>query len=163
MAAPYLIEDLHGRLDRDAVLRMNNASAQETSLLTLDRFNQLIDWASVALTIPSATAFVLAFQQSDNYDGGHFLWFRFRFDRFLYIDRVVVSKQHRRHGLGRMLYAEVFKRAADMGHTRVVCEVNLMPPNPVSDRFHGTLGFAEVGRATIDNGAKIVRYLSANL
>src|SRR5215831_2914102 len=77
MAAPYLIEDLHGRLDRDAVLRMNNASAQETSLLTLDRFNQLIDWASVALTIPSATAFVLAFQQSDNYDGGHFLWFRF--------------------------------------------------------------------------------------
>src|SRR6516225_7554147 len=56
MAAPYLIQDLHGQLDRDAVLRMNNASAQETSLLTLDRFNQLIDWASVALTIPSATA-----------------------------------------------------------------------------------------------------------
>ena len=37
MAAPYLIEDIHGRVDRAAVLRMSNASVQETSLLTLDR------------------------------------------------------------------------------------------------------------------------------
>src|SRR5215475_4334815 len=54
------------------------------------RFDQLINWASVALAIPPAAAFLLAFEQSDNYDGGHFIWFRSRFDKFLYIDRVVV-------------------------------------------------------------------------
>ena len=141
---------------------MNNASAWERSLLTPDRFAQLTDWASVTLTIKPAAALMLAFQQSDAYDGGHFLWFRNRFDTFLYIDRVVVAEQHRRHGLGRMLYAEVFKRAIEMGHTRVVCEVNLEPPNPVSDWFHAALGFTEVSRAKIDN-VKTVRYLATDL
>jgi predicted GNAT superfamily acetyltransferase len=162
MSAPSRVEDLHDQLDRDALLRLNNASARETSLLTPDRFAQLTDWASVALTIKPAAALMLAFQQSDAYDGGHFLWFRNRFDTFLYIDRVVVAEQHRRHGLGRLLYAEVFKRAIEMGHQRVVCEVNLQPPNPVSDRFHAALGFTEVGRAKIDN-VKTVRYLAADL
>jgi predicted GNAT superfamily acetyltransferase len=162
MSAPSRVEDLHDQLDRDALLRLNNASARETSLLTPDRFAQLTDWASVALTIKPAAALMLAFQQSDAYDGGHFVWFRNRFDTFLYIDRVVVAEQHRRHGLGRLLYAEVFKRAIEMGHQRVVCEVNLQPPNPVSDRFHAALGFTEVGRAKIDN-VKTVRYLAADL
>ncbi len=39
------------------------------------------------------------------------------------------------------------------------CEVNLEPPNPVSDAFHEALGFTEVGRAAIHDGKKLVRYL----
>jgi predicted GNAT superfamily acetyltransferase len=90
MSVPLRIDDIGSQIDRDALLNVNNASARETSLLTPDRFNQLIDWASVALVITPAAAFLLAFQQSDDYDGGHFLWFRNKFDKFLYIDRVVV-------------------------------------------------------------------------
>jgi uncharacterized protein len=163
MSAQFQIQDLHDQLGRDTLLRVNNASAKETSLLSPVRFNQLINWASVALVIPPAAAFLLAFEQSDNYDGGHFLWFRNRFDKFLYIDRVVVAEECRRHGLGRILYSEVFKRAVQLGHAHVVCEVNLEPPNPVSDRFHAAQGFDEVGRATIDSGVKSVRYLAARL
>jgi predicted GNAT superfamily acetyltransferase len=104
-------------------------------------------------------AFLLAFEQSADYDGGHFLWFRSRFDRFLYIDRVVVAEGQRRHGLGRALYADLFRRARELDHTVIVCEVNLQPPNPVSDRFHAAHGFTELGQATFDAGAKTVRYL----
>ena len=164
MSAAIGINDLHNRLScRDDLLRVNNASATETSHLSRERFDQLISAARVALFIAPAAAFLLAFEQSDHYEGGHFLWFRKRFDKFVYIDRVVVALEHRRHGFGRMLYADLFKRATHLGHTRVVCEVNLQPPNPVSDRFHALLGFAEVGRATYDDGAKTVRYLAANL
>jgi hypothetical protein len=60
-----------------------------------------------------------------------------------------------------MLYAQVFARAAKLGHTRIVCEVNVFPPNPVSDAFHTSLGFREVGQAVINNGSKTVRYLAA--
>ncbi|HZT48672.1 MAG TPA: GNAT family N-acetyltransferase [Hyphomicrobiaceae bacterium] len=163
MSAPFEIDDLHSELARRAeLLGLNNASARETSLLTLERFDRLIGAARVALFVPPAAAFLLAFAQSDDYDGGHFLWFRSRFGEFLYIDRVVVAAEHRRHGLGRMLYAHVFERAKELGHSRVVCEVNLVPPNPVSDRFHAAQGFEEVARATIDDGAKTVRYLAAS-
>jgi len=154
------IKDLHIELAaRDELLRLNNCSARETSMLTRQRFDSIISSASVATYIEPRAAFLLAFAESDDYDGGHFLWFRNRFDAFLYIDRVVVAEHYRRQGLGRLLYADVFERAEQLGHKSVVCEVNLQPPNPISDKFHAGLGFEEVGRATLDDGAKTVRYL----
>lgn len=163
MSAPFQIRDLRGQPRRDALLRVSNASAKETSLLSPDQLDRLINLANLALFVPPAAAFLLAFSHSDNYDGGHFLWFRSRFEKFLYIDRVVVAEEYRRHGLGRTLYDEAFKHAAHLGQVPVVCEVNLQPPNPISDGFHAALGFEEVGRATINNGAKTVRYLAAGL
>jgi uncharacterized protein len=152
--------DLHGHHSpRDALLDVNNASARETSLLTPERFDRLIRSASVATFLAPGKAFLLAFEQTDDYDGLHFKWFQRRYDRFLYVDRVVVSAEHRSHGYGRMLYADLFTRAEKLGHDRIVCEVNVQPPNPGSDRFHSAQGFREVGKATIDNGAKTVRYL----
>src|SRR5689334_12342469 len=93
------ILDLRAQPDRAALLTVNNASAQETSLLTGERFDQLIEAARIALYCPPAAALLLAFEQSDDYDGSHFLWFRGRLDRFIYIDRVIVAASHRRHGL----------------------------------------------------------------
>jgi predicted GNAT superfamily acetyltransferase len=154
------IRDLHGVLSpRDELLWLNNNSARETSLLSRETFDRMISAARVATFIEPSAAFLLAFDERDAYDGGHFLWFRRRLDRFLYIDRVVVAEDRRRHGFGRLLYADVFQRAEQLGHTSVVCEVNLLPSNPVSDKFHAASGFEEFGRATIDGGAKVVRYL----
>jgi uncharacterized protein len=154
------VKDLHNDLStRDELLRVNNSSARETSTLTRERFDRMISLARVATFIEPSAAFLLAFEDRDDFDGGHFLWFKSRFDTFLYIDRVVVAEYFRRHGLGRLLYADLFNRAEQLGHKSVVCEVNLKPPNPISDKFHQAQGFDEVGRATIDEGAKTVRYL----
>jgi predicted GNAT superfamily acetyltransferase len=57
------------------------------------------------------------------------------------------------------LYADLFDRAAEAGHDRIVCEVNRQPPNPASDAFHAALGFAEVGSANIHTGSRTVRTL----
>jgi hypothetical protein len=83
------VHDLHGHHSpRNALLRVNNASARETSLLSPERFDRMIGSASVATFIEPGKAFLPAFEQTDDYDGTHFKWFQSRYDRFLYVDRL---------------------------------------------------------------------------
>jgi hypothetical protein len=154
------IRDLHtDHASRQALLDINNASARETSLMTAEKFDRMIASARVATFVAPGAALLLAFEQNDDYDGAHFLWFRKRFEQFIYIDRVVVAAQQRRLGLGSLLYADLFRRAERLGQSRIVCEVNSQPPNPTSDVFHAAQGFEPVGAATFDGGARTVRYL----
>jgi predicted GNAT superfamily acetyltransferase len=91
------IRDLHtDRASRRALLDINNASASETSLMTPEKFDRMIVSARVATFIAPGAAMLVAFEQGDDYDGGHFLWFRSRFEQFIYIDRVVVATHQRR-------------------------------------------------------------------
>jgi predicted GNAT superfamily acetyltransferase len=147
----------------DELLRLNNAHAQELSWLTPERLAQLVAAAFLARAIGRGDAFLLAFDQDADYDSPNFLWFRARDRRFVYVDRIVVAPQARGRGHARRLYADLFAQAARAGHDRVVCEVNMEPPNPASDAFHAALGFAEVGVARIHGGAKTVRYLARML
>jgi uncharacterized protein len=103
-------------------------------------------------------AFAIIFDETANYGSPNFHWFRERYPRFVYVDRIVVSESARGKGLARALYEHVFEAARAAGHSRVVCEVNFDPPNPGSEAFHAKLGFCEIGRATLANG-KSVRYL----
>lgn len=132
--------------------------AHETELSPLDRagLKRLIGAAAYAKGL-EAGAMLIAFAPEADYDSPNFLWFRGRYDRFLYVDRVVVAERHRRRGLAAALYEDLFAEARAAGAERVVCEVNADPPNPGSDAFHARLGFAEVGAQTLPNG-KTVRY-----
>jgi predicted GNAT superfamily acetyltransferase len=106
---------------------------------------------------------MLVLDESAGYDSPNFGWFRARYPRFLYVDRVVVASHARGRGLARQLYAALITAAAQAGHARIVCEVNVSPPNPASDAFHAALGFVEIGQASIHGGAKTVRYLERAL
>jgi len=105
----------------------------------------------------------MAFDQDADYDSPNYLWFRERYPRFVYVDRIVVAPAMRKCGLANRLYEDLFRVAKDAGHDRVVCEVNSDPPNPASDAFHAALGFVEVGHASIHGGTKTVRYLARPL
>jgi uncharacterized protein len=142
-----------------AVLALNNAHARELSWLEPERLQYLTAHAFAARRSGALDAFLLAFDQDAPYDSPNFLWFRERFPRFVYVDRIVVAESGRGRGLARTLYGDLFARAMTAGHERVVCEVNTRPPNPESDAFHAALGFAEIGHASIYDGAKDVRYL----
>jgi hypothetical protein len=148
---------------RDALLALNNAHAMELSWLGPDRLRRLVTEAFLARRIGLADALLLALDQDADYDGSNFLWFRARFRRFVYVDRVVVAAHARGRGHARRLYAELFDRALLAGHDRVVCEVNACPPNPASDAFHAALGFTQVGTGSPDGGDKIVSYLVRHL
>jgi hypothetical protein len=143
-----------------ALLALNNAHARELSWLEPERLQHLIGEVFYARRIGDLDAFLLAFDQDAAYDSPNFLWFRARYTRFVYVDRIVVATSARGRGCARRLYRDLFEQSRSAGHDRVVCEVNSDPPNPESDAFHAALGFVEVGSASIHGGAKTVRYLA---
>ncbi len=127
------------------------------------RLAHLAEEAFLACRIVSVDAFLLAFDQGADYDSPNFLWFRSRFARFVYVDRLMVAPSARGLAHARRLYDHLFERASHAGHERVVCEANSDPPNPASDAFHAALGFSEVGTAAIHGGHRTVRHLSCEL
>lgn len=149
--------------DEAAILALNNAHAVELSWLAPERLRHLLRHAFYAKHVGDAAAFLMAFDQGADYDSPNYLWFRERYPRFVYVDRIVVDPAMRKRGLAQLLYKDLFHRAAEAGHTLVVCEVNSDPPNPASDAFHEALGFVELGQAKIHGGVKTVRYLACSL
>ncbi|TPL08583.1 GNAT family N-acetyltransferase [Mesorhizobium sp. B2-4-11] len=144
--------------DEAAILALNNEHAAELSWLEPERLSFLLGEAFYARRIGALEAFIMTFDQGARYDSPNFLWFRERYERFDYVDRVVVAAQARGRGHARLLYQDLFEHATRAGHALVTCEVNADPPNPASDAFHAALGFTEVGDAVIHGGKKAVRY-----
>lgn len=142
------------------VLALNNAHARELSWLEPGALSALIAQAFSARVVPPADAFLLALDHTASYDSPNFLWLKARYDRFVYVDRIVVADHARGRGHARALYEDLFVQARDAGHTVVVCEVNADPPNPSSDAFHAALGFMEVGAAVLHDRGKTVRYFA---
>ena len=149
--------------DGSPLLALNNAHATELSWLDAPRLAHLVAQAYVAWRIGDADALLIALDERACYDNPNFQWFRGRYRRFVYVDRIVVSRAARGRGLARRLYETLIRKASEAGQARIVCEVNLDPPNPQSDAFHAALGFSEVGAASIHGGAKTVRYLERRL
>lgn len=152
-----------GSADRARVLALNNAHALETSFLDDAKLARMLDEAFLATRIGDVDAFLIVFDEKADYDSPNFEWFRARYPAFVYVDRIVTGPEARGKGYARALYQDLFEKAAARGHDRVVCEVNLDPPNPVSDAFHAALGFVDVGRQLLQGSGKTVRYLSKNI
>ncbi|HEV2900996.1 MAG TPA: GNAT family N-acetyltransferase [Pseudaminobacter sp.] len=148
---------------RAAILALNNAHAAELSWLEPAELSRLLDEAFHARRIGEVDAFLLAFDQDARYDSPNFEWFRARYPRFVYVDRVVVAEHARGRGYARRLYADLFDHAARSRYDLVTCEVNADPPNPASDAFHAALGFTVAGQALIHGGSKSVRYFTRSL
>jgi uncharacterized protein len=147
-----------------ALLALNNTYAAELSWLDVDRLRQLVSQAAFAKHIGLVDALLIALDQDSAYDSPNFQWFRARYRRFIYVDRVVVAASARGLGLARQLYRELFAEALAAHHSLVLCEVNADPPNPASDAFHASLGFRPVGSARLDGDMKkTVTYLARPL
>lgn len=149
--------------DFAAILRLN--AADEIFLAPLDAYGlrALLQQAfHIALRDQGRDAFLIALDQNAVYGSPNFRWFKARFPRFAYVDRLVVAPHARGKGVGRGLYEELFEVARTAGHGLVACEVNVDPPNPASDAFHAALGFEEIGRAVV-YVVKTVRYMIKRL
>lgn len=91
------------------------------------------------------------------YDSGNYAWFSQRYDRFLYVDRVVVGPAARGAGVGRLLYEKALALTAEAGHPVLLAEVNTRPPNPVSQAFHTALGFKPIiERENASSGKRVL-------
>ncbi len=143
----------------DAILALNAAHEVETSPLDRAALEVMLDEAFHSATAADGVdGFIITFDQDADYDSINFRWFAERYDRFVYVDRVVTAPHARGRGIARGFYATLFKAARAAGHRRIVAEINVDPPNPASMAFHAALGFTEVGRGDFPEKGKIVSY-----
>jgi len=151
------------RADWPALLALNLASVRELSELDEERLQAILSFAHRSLVVESAgevAAFALVIAPDTAYDSRNYRWFGDRFEQFLYLDRVVVADGQRRRGIATQLYDAMEDTAASF--ERMVCDVNVRPPNDASLAFHGARGYVEVGRLA-HGSEKVVALMSKEL
>jgi uncharacterized protein len=87
-------------------------------------------------------AVLITLRDGSDYASPNYAWFAVRYDRFAYVDRIVVRADHAGAGLGRVLYDHAVAHAQ---RPVLTAEVNLDPPNLRSLEFHRRYGFQQVG------------------
>jgi predicted GNAT superfamily acetyltransferase len=163
-AEPVLIRELLPS-DLARLVELNNHNVPAVSPSDLDGMAALLEATDSTVAVVDAAdrvlGFALLFRAGADYASENYRWFEARSSDFFYVDRIVVADDAQNAGAGRALYAAIFDAARERGLTEVTCEVNVDPPNPGSMRFHGRLGFAEVGRQSTKNDTIVVAMLAA--
>ena len=149
--------------DTSTVLAINAPVAHLLSPLDAERLCQLRSWAAYAQVVEldaRVAAFVLVFAPGSEYDSHYYRWFAERYpDGYLYLDRFAVAPDVRRRGVGTFIY-DAMEEHARPG--RLLCEVNVEPPNEPSLAFHAKRGYVEVGRFDTGDG-KVTSMLEREL
>jgi hypothetical protein len=142
-----------------ALLALNAEMVDKLHPLDEAGLRAMLAYAYRIVVTPEGDAMMIAFDQDAPYDSPNFLWFRERYERFAYVDRIAVSPRARGRGHARRFYEDLFAIAARDGYPIVAAEVNSDPPNPESDAFHAVMGFDIVGERYLPDRGKSVRYL----
>lgn len=147
----------------DLMLQLNNRFIAETSELDMAALTKLVDQAfHVGALGEGADGFVIALEPGADYDSPNYRYFEAKFERFAYVDRIVVNTDAQGKGIGRALYEGLFAAAREAGHERVTCEVNIKPANPKSLAFHEKMGFEVIEEVDLSPD-KRVAYLEIKL
>ena len=151
--------------DIPAALALNNASVPDLNELDETAMRALLAMADSALVAEvdgRFAGFCWVMRPGQSYASENYVWFSQQYDDFVYLDRITVMPDCRRLGVGRALYAHLTDRYAGVVPV-LTCEVNLVPRNDNSLRFHAGLGFVEVGQQHTGGGAKQVSLLALEL
>jgi predicted GNAT superfamily acetyltransferase len=152
--------------DFPQILELNEASVNFLSPLTPVRLEHLHKEAAyhrVLETDGNVAAFLLAFREGCAYDSPNYRWFAENYDKFIYIDRIVVCVAYQGRGIGHRFYTDLFSFARQTNASRVTCEFDIDPPNDRSRRFHERYGFKEVGTQSVASGKKQVSLRALSL
>ncbi len=151
--------------ESETVLAINAACVPEVNAIDQAVLDLFLEWEARIRVVAEddlPVAFMIGMEQDLPYDSLNYGWFRDRFDRFAYVDRIAVAESARGKGHGPTLYNDFVKWARDRDQPRVCAEVNTVPPNPRSLRFHEIYGFrplAEVApKGTDDYKVMMLEY-----
>lgn len=150
----------YGPADLVQVYAINQAEVPAVGDETAEALAHIAEESVIAIVATEAdtvAGFCLVLAPGADYGSGNYRWFSDRYDDFVYLDRVAIAPAFRRRGLGRAMYAEVERLAAERcpGASRFTLEVNLRPRNDRSLSFHAALGFVEVGQRETGYGTLV--------
>lgn len=108
------------------------------------KLDAFIEWAPYVRVVEvngSLAGLIIGLLEDAPYDSPNFGWFATRYDQFAYVDRVAIAEVNRGEGWGPALYRDFEAWAVGQGRRTLCAEVNTVPPNPRSLRFHDLFGF----------------------
>lgn len=144
MIRPYVASD------RAAVLAINADNVPEVGEMDdakLDLFERISPWFRVVEVNGSLVGLLVGLtEDSTDYQSPNYRWFLDRNSSFAYVDRIALAEEGRGKGWGPALYDEFSAWATMNGRPLLCAEVNTVPANPRSTRFHEIYGFVEVAR-----------------
>jgi predicted GNAT superfamily acetyltransferase len=135
--------------DFDAVMRVNAANVPEVGEMDAAKLELLLDEAGLVQVVEidgevHGLMFILV--EGGSYGSANYAYFCERHPSFAYVDRIALADGARGKGWGPKLYESAEQWAKDNAKPFLVAEVNTVPNNPRSIRFHEIFGFTEVDR-----------------
>ena len=142
--------------DRDYIIELNETNVEVLSPMDEEKYQFFIensDMYKVAEVDGDTAAFLITLREGRPYrTSENYTWFMNNYDRFAYVDRIVIDEKYRHMGIGRMLYEMTFDKAREDGVPIVTAEIDIIPYNEPSLKFHESMGFEEVGQQVIRGG-----------
>ena len=139
----------------DFILESNNVNKPQVGFLKNERLQLLLNQANyckVAKFNNEFAGFLLCLPDGKEYDSPNYQWVSKRYSNFVYIDRISVLPKFQNEKIGSALYTDLIYFSLLEGYDSILCEVNIMPPNPGSIRFHKRFDFEECGSQFTEGG-----------
>ena len=148
--------------DFEDILILNEASVPHVNSISQSELKRLGEQSTAFIKVVEEgklAGLVIALAPGEAYQSVNYRWFSGNYDKFLYIDRIMVSEDFRRRGVATLIYDELAKVCRRLELQRLTCEVNIKPPNPGSLVLHERIGFKQADTQETDGGKKEVSLL----
>lgn len=136
--------------DAEAVLAINAECVPEVGTMNAEKLAYFEKSASFFVVVEvdhEVVGFLIGLDEhATDYSSPNYAWFAERYPVFAYVDRIAISESGRGLGLGPDMYRAFEAWAFGHGKPALLAEVNTIPDNPRSHRFHELFGFVELGR-----------------
>lgn len=148
--------------DRAMVLAINEMNIPDVGDMDDAKLDLLVEQAaqfSVVDVDGVVVGIMILLGPGSTYASPNYRWFSERYDDFLYVDRIALAPEARGQGWGPALYGSFAELAAELGSPVMTAEVNTVPRNDRSLRFHEINGFQEAARCQPYGGEEEVAML----
>lgn len=109
--------------DHAAILALNNGAVPHVNALSVEDLAWLSGHAIFFRVVEDAVGvlgFALVLPSGGDYWSDNYKWFAARYDRFVYLDRVVIADRARRRGAGRECSRQGAEQQGQVVHRRSV-------------------------------------------
>ena len=149
--------------DLPLVRKLNNQFIEAVGEVSLQKFKYLLNAAAHAYLVKDqgrVIAFYMTHPAGIDYQSKNYIWHNSQgHTDFIYMDRIIVDTEYQNLRIGTKLYQHLETVMRKQKLNLICAEVNVVPPNPASLRFHKRLGFKIVKHAHEHEPGYVVDFL----